>query len=208
MKIHCKYDQLVDPSSLLPHPKNPNKHTSEQIKRLAGILEYQGWRHAIKISKISGCITTGHGRMQAAQFLGLKEVPVVYQDYDNLDQEYADIVADNSIASWAELDFASINLEIPDLGPDFDINMLGIKSFFLDASQRGTDPNEEWQGMPEFTQKDKTAFKSVIVHFHNQDAVDQFSKLLQRPITDTTRYLWFPEMIIEKTSDKRYASES
>lgn len=46
------------------------------------------------------------------------------------------MVADNSIASWAELDLALINSEVPDLGPDFDINMLGLEDFTLEPADK------------------------------------------------------------------------
>ncbi len=204
--IHCKYDLLIDPSKLKYHPKNRNKHPREQIERLADVIEYQGWRYAIKISNLSGYVTTGHGRIAAAFLKKWGVVPVVYQDYESKEQEYADVQADNAIAAWAELDYAGINLDIGDLGPDLDINMLGLKSFFIDASER-TDPNKEWTGMPEFTQEDKTAYKSIVVHFHDQDAVEKFRALMKQPITEKTRMMWYPEMRIERASDKRYGSE-
>lgn len=136
MKLHCLYDELASTKKLKAHPKNRNKHSNEQIARLAQILDYQGWRYAIKISKRSGFITSGHGRLLAAQLKGWDQVPVVYQDYESEEQEYADVQADNAIASWAELDLAAIHLDIPDLGPDFDIDLLGIKDFEIDAADK------------------------------------------------------------------------
>lgn len=124
---------MVRTAELEPHPKNPNKHPKEQIDRLIKILEYQGWRYPIKVSTRSGFVTSGHGRLLAAKKMGLKEVPVSYQDYDSEEQEYADIVSDNSIAGWAELDLSSINLELSNLGPDLDIDLLGIDGFDIDA---------------------------------------------------------------------------
>lgn len=129
MKIHCPHDELVEISKLKPNPKNRNSHPPEQIKRLAQILEYQGFRYPVKVSKLSGFITSGHGRVEAAKLLGLKKVPVSFQDYVNEAQEYADLIADNSIASWSELDLSGINSDIVELGPDFDLDLLGMKEF-------------------------------------------------------------------------------
>lgn len=134
MRIHCPHDSLVSVTELKPHPKNRNAHPRDQIKRLAKILEYQGWRYPIKVSKLSGYITSGHGRLEAAKLLKLKEVPVSFQDYSDEAQEYADLQSDNSIASWAELDLAGINADIVDLGPDFDLDLLGIKDFAVDVA--------------------------------------------------------------------------
>jgi len=135
MKVHCPHDKLVAIDELRAHPKNPNKHPKDQIARLAQILEYQGFRYPVKVSQLSGFVTSGHGRIEAAKLNGWTHVPVSFQPYDDEAQEYADIVADNSVASWSELDLSSINLTIPDLGPDFDIDLLGLKDFKLDVSE-------------------------------------------------------------------------
>lgn len=136
MKVHCPHDKLVDISKLNLHPKNPNKHSKEQIERLAKILKYQGFRYPVKVSKRSGYVTSGHGRIEAAKLNGWKKVPVSVQEYESEEQEYSDLVADNSIASWAELSLADVNLELPELGPDFDLDLLGIKDFSLDPSEK------------------------------------------------------------------------
>lgn len=136
MKVRCLYDKLVPIEELKAHPKNRNKHPKEQIERLAGLLSYQGWRDPIKVSKRSGCITAGHGRLLSAKSLGWKEVPVSFQDYESEELEYAHVQSDNAIASWAELDLSAINTDLADLGPDFDIDMLGIKDFVLEPADK------------------------------------------------------------------------
>jgi DNA modification methylase len=136
MKINCLYDELVDVSDLKAHPKNRNKHPEDQIKRLADILKYQGWRYPVKVSKQSNYIISGHGRIEAAKLNEWEKVPVNFQDYDSDEQEYADVQADNAIAAWAELDLAGINSDIGDLGPDFDIDLLGIRDFVLEPADK------------------------------------------------------------------------
>jgi DNA modification methylase len=143
MQVHIKDIKMVSLSELRPHPKNPNKHSKEQISRLAKILEYQGWRYPIKVSNRSGFITSGHGRLLAAKHLGLDSVPVSYQDYADDDAEYADIVSDNAIASWADLDYSAINSELANFDPSFDIDLLGIENFKVDVAEKEglTDPD-------------------------------------------------------------------
>lgn len=143
VKIHCLYDELVDPKTLKNHKDNRNKHPPEQIERLAKILDYQGWRYAIKVSKQTKSITSGHGRKLAALDRGWKLVPVVYQDYESQEQEYADVQADNAIALWAELDLPGINSDIGSLGPDFDIDLLGIKNFTVDVADKEFEADED-----------------------------------------------------------------
>lgn len=130
MKIRCVYEKLESVDALVPHPKNNNKHPKEQIKRLAQILEYQGWRYPVKISKLSGYVTSGHGRIEAAKLNGWKEIPVNYQEYESKEQEYADLMADNAIALWAEFDVKNIAEDLKDLEP-FDVELLGIEDFKL-----------------------------------------------------------------------------
>jgi hypothetical protein len=142
-KIHCAYDALVPLSEINPHPKNRNKHPIDQINRLAQIIKYQGIRSPIKVSKRSGFITAGHGRLEAMKALKIKKAPVNYQDYASDEQEYADLQSDNAIALWAELDFSGINTDIADLGPDFDIDLLGIKDFVLDPADKGFSPTDD-----------------------------------------------------------------
>lgn len=161
-KIHCLYDKLVDIKKLIPHPKNPNRHSNEQIERLAKILEYQGFRYPIKVSKLSGFITSGHGRISASKLNEWKKVPVVYQDYENEEQEFADIVSDNSIAAWAELDLSAINSELENLGPDFDLEMLGLKDFSLDPAERNEiEPLDVEQFIVTAHCKDESEMRSI-----------------------------------------------
>jgi hypothetical protein len=143
MKIYCKYDELVDPKKLKEHPKNRNSHGSDQIERLANLYELNGIRQPITVSNQSGFIVFGHGRRLAAIRAGLKQFPVVYQDFESEAQEYSSVQADNAISAWSELDLAGINADLPDLGPDFDIESLGIKNFVLDLADKNFAPGFE-----------------------------------------------------------------
>lgn len=126
LKIDCSYDKMVSVDELHPHPKNNNRHPSEQIERLARILSYQGMRAPIVVSRLSGFITKGHGRLQALKLLGVKKAPVNFQTYEDESQEYSDLTADNEIARWASLDMDSL-LDNADLLKGLDLDMLGIK---------------------------------------------------------------------------------
>lgn len=131
-KYNCSYKELVELHKLVPNPKNPNIHPIEQIERLARLIDYQGQRHPIIVSKKTGFVVAGHGRLEAIAKLGWEKAAVDYQDFENDAQEYAFIVSDNSIADWAELNKAQINKDFLDLGPEFDIEMLGIKDFVIE----------------------------------------------------------------------------
>lgn len=136
IKIHCSFDQMVDVRELKEHPRNNNKHTKEQLKRLVKVIKANGFRRVITVSRNSGFMTAGHLRLLAAKELGMKQVPVNFQHYDNEDLEYADLTADNALQEWSEIDMAMINAEIGNFDPSFDIDLLGIKGFTLDVFEK------------------------------------------------------------------------
>lgn len=113
--IHCEYTELKDPVTLVGHPKNPNEHNDEQIRLLSKIIDHQGWRNPIVVSKRSNYIVAGHARLKAAINLKLNEVPVDFQDFENEADEYAHLVADNKIAELAEADNELISELISEL---------------------------------------------------------------------------------------------
>lgn len=104
IEIHCAYTQLMPIEQVIPNPRNPNTHPEKQIKLLAKIIEAQGWRAPITVSRRSGFVVRGHGRLEAAQLLGLEEVPVDLQDYESEAAEWADLIADNRLAELAVID--------------------------------------------------------------------------------------------------------
>lgn len=102
--VWCSHDEIGPLEKAIENPRNPNKHPEAQIKLLANIIKVQGWRNPITISRLSGFITKGAGRRKAAELLGVSQVPLDYQDYENEAAEYADLIADNRIAELAEPD--------------------------------------------------------------------------------------------------------
>lgn len=135
--VHKARDiKYVATSALRVNPKNRNHHSPDQIDRLVKIIKYQGFRNPLVVSNRSGLLVAGHGRLMASIKMGLDQLPVIYQDFDDEEQEIAAGVSDNAIASWAELDLSGINADIGDLGPDFDIDLLGIKNFEIDVADK------------------------------------------------------------------------
>lgn len=114
--VFCAHDEICDVAKLIPNPKNPNQHPDNQIQLLGRIIRQTGWRQPITVSRRSGFIVKGHGRLKAALLEGFKEAPVDYQDYASEAEEYADLMADNRIAELAETD----NKMLADLFADID----------------------------------------------------------------------------------------
>jgi hypothetical protein len=127
--VHCSHTALVNPNKLKPNPDNPNRHSAHQIQILAAIIEEQGWRAPITVSKRSGLIVRGHGRLEAALLMGCEVVPVDEQDYATEAEELADLLADNRLSELAELDEGDLRKVIERLrgaDPDFDVELTGF----------------------------------------------------------------------------------
>src|SRR5574343_420122 len=139
---------FVSPEVIVPWDKNANHHSSDQIKRLCKLIEHNGFRDPLIISKRSGFLICGHGRLMAAKKLKLDLVPVIYQDFRDEAEEYQFMVAHNAIAAWAELDLSAVNTEMLDLGPDFDIDLLGIKDFVIEPIEK-FEPQADEDDVPE-----------------------------------------------------------
>lgn len=132
-QINCAYTELVNINDLKANPRNPNRHPEEQIRLLAKIIEWQGWRRPITVSSRSGYIVRGHGALAAAKLAGCMEIPVDRQDYDSEEAEQADLIADNKIAELSSADpylLAELLHELE--GADFDVELAGFSAAELD----------------------------------------------------------------------------
>ena len=173
-EIKCNYDELVDPKTLEKNPMNPNKHTSEQLTEFAAILHYQGIRKPIVVSNLSGYIIKGHGLLEACLINQCKEVPVEYQDYQNHEQEYSDMVADNELNRRSKTDFAMINEDIAELGPEIDLRMMAIPDFEIEPMDKYED--ESWKDESKPNKVDSESEKAgsekqykIMVMFPNEE---------------------------------------
>jgi len=187
MKIDCAYDELIEITSpkLIRNPKNNNRHSIEQIERLAKIISFQGMRSPIVISKRSGYIIKGHCRLEALELIYQEDqnvkVPVDFQDYENDAQEYADMTADNEIARWSEFDLhkAIIDLKDIDLG---DIELLGFEDSDFIANSIGLEPAEEFE---DFLDKGNDPTQKIVTLIFCKEDHDKFiQKFEQSKIED------------------------
>lgn len=141
--IHCKYDKLIPIETFIPHDKNANKHPKEQIDLLAKLIRFQGVRHPVIISKLSGKCVSGHGRFEAMKQLGFQNIPADFQDFEDVHQELAFLVSDNKIQELAETDekmIEIISLELPEY---FDLDLLAVKDLVVEQIDIGFDPEYE-----------------------------------------------------------------
>ena len=150
--VHCAHTALVDPNTLKPNPVNPNRHSAHQIQLLASIIQEQGWRNPVTVSKRSGLIVRGHGRLEAALLIGCATIPVDEQDYAGEAEELADLLADNRLSELAELDEDDLRRVLKSIGdadPSFDIELTGfMEDEIRKLMEDEATPEEELETIP------------------------------------------------------------
>lgn len=191
-----------------PATTNPRTHSDTQIAQLARSIQDYGWTNPILLDE-NNIVIAGHGRLLAAGSLGLVEVPCITLAGLSVAQTAALVIADNQLALNAGWNNELLRAELAALQAlDFDLTGLGFSATELDQLMApDIDPAGEWQGMPEFEQPAKKAFQSITVHMKDQAAVDSFARLIGQPVSNRTKFAWFPQIEIERYADKRYVED-
>ena len=106
-------------------------------------------------------------------------------------------VTEDGLYSYAidndfDADFLKENFELPGL----DIELF-CDGFFGNHAKIDNQDDGNWDGMPEFEQEKNESYKRIIVHFMNKEAVEKFSKLINQTITENTKFLYYPKLVIE-----------
>jgi DNA modification methylase len=143
---------LVSTSALTPHPQNPRKHTREQVRAIARSIESFGFNSPIMIDK-DRQILAGHGRYEAAKYLGLAEVPVVYLDHLSPTQARAYMLADNKLtdrSSWDDAILGQHLKELSELSLEFAIEATGFESPEIDSRAQSLDETDSADRADEF----------------------------------------------------------
>jgi hypothetical protein len=173
-------------------------------------IQTYGWTTPILVTDGLEVIA-GHGRLLAAQKLGIESVPCIRLSHLTPALVKAYRIADNRLtldSDWDDEVLASVLLDLR-ADPIFDLALTGFEGIEIDSRLgiNGHDADSEWDGMPEFNQADKTAYRSIVVHFKEQCDVEQFALRIDANITDKTRFIWFPKIEIETYVDKRYQAD-
>jgi len=117
---------------LIPYAKNSRTHSPEQVGQIAASIKEFGFRNPILVDGVG--IIAGHGRLMAAQKLGLDKVPTIDCSDMTESQKKAYIIADNKLAMNAGWDNAMLTIELKDLEDEgFDLALLGFDDKELNA---------------------------------------------------------------------------
>ena len=114
-------------SDLIPYARNSRTHSDIQVNKIASSIKEFGFLSPVLIDKDNGIIA-GHGRVMAAQKLGLKEVPVLQISHLSDTQKRAYIIADNRLALDAGWDEEMLRVEFAELADNgFNLELTGFE---------------------------------------------------------------------------------
>lgn len=211
--------EITHLGQLTPDPKNARRHTPRNVGTIVDALNEVGAARSIVIDE-NGVVLAGNATIDAAAQAGIERVQVVEADGETIiavrrtgltdKQKKRLALFDNRAAELAEWELPVL-LEEPDLLAgmfrDDEIDRL------LAQTGEPVDPNELWQGMPEFEQDD---LQGHLVHIHCVSKEDQERLLSQLGLPYTKKggaiSLWWPERPENTKSQNargfRYSSES
>lgn len=129
--------ELKSRDSIVPYGENPKEHPPQQIDKIASSIQRFGWDQPIVVDG-NDTIIKGHGRYQAAEKLGLSDVPVIEQSGLTDAQVRAARIADNRV-SESEYDDELLELEL---------NLLDDSAVSMEATGFTDDEIEEYVGPP------------------------------------------------------------
>ena len=130
--------ELMWTSALVVDPRNPRKHSDQQIKQIARSIDTFGFNVPILIDRNNN-VLAGHGRLLACQKLGRREVPAIRLDLTEAEAR-AFMIADNrlaDLAAWDERLLAGALNDLSELKLDFSIEATGFTMGEIDLRIEG-----------------------------------------------------------------------
>jgi DNA modification methylase len=140
----------VPTARLKLNPKNPRLHTEKQIQQIARSIETFGFNIPVAID-LNFTVIAGHGRVLAARFLGLSELPTISLEHLTETQLKAFMVADNRLAEnsvWDDRLLAEQLRSLSEVELDFSLDVIGFEVGEIDVIIEGTAPDVEGENDP------------------------------------------------------------
>lgn len=125
---------LVSVSELRPYEHNARTHSDKQIVQIAASMREFGFIGSI-LADPHGGVIAGHGRLEAAKSLGMREVPVTYASHLSPAQIRAYRIADNRLAELSGWSDEMLRIEFEELSAmelDFSIEITGFDAVEID----------------------------------------------------------------------------
>jgi DNA modification methylase len=131
---------------LKPYAKNAKMHGADQVAKIAASMAEFGWTVPCLVAD-DGELIAGHGRVLAAEQLGLKEAPVIVLGHLSDEQRRAYRIADNKLTELGEWNEVVLSEELQLLASeDFDLSLIGFDDSELDALLSGLEGETDTDG--------------------------------------------------------------
>lgn len=132
--------EFVPAARLRPHPSNPRTHSKAQIRQIASSIGEFEWTDPI-IKDEQDRIISGHGRVEAAKLLGIKDVPAITLRGLSEDQIRLFMLAANRIGENAGWDDRALELVFKELElADVDLSLSGFSMPEIDQALGDSSP--------------------------------------------------------------------
>lgn len=196
---------------LSPYDRNSRVHSERQIDQIVNSIREFGFTIPVLVDEKSMLIA-GHGRVMAAQKMGLEEIPVMVATGWTDQQKRAYVIADNKLTENSTWDEELLKSEIKQLEfEEYNLDFLGfdvdeLTNLFLDKEFGKTDALEEWTDMPEYEGLDP-CYKKVVVNFDDEESFNKFFEVVGQDHTEKTKSIWFPEKEKRNLKDLEWADE-
>ncbi len=129
-------------SGLVPYARNARTHSEAQVAQIAASIREWGWTSPVLVDDDGGIIA-GHGRILAADMLGLADVPCMTATDWTDAQKRAYAIADNKLSLNAGWDDAMLAVELQGLAEwDFDLTLTGFDEDEIANQKTGDSPND------------------------------------------------------------------
>lgn len=121
--------EKIEISKLVPYARNSRVHDPKQVRAIARSIKAFGFNNPVLIDE-ENVVIAGHGRLEAAKQLGLKEIPAVRLTHLSEKEKKAYVIADNRLAERASWDEKLLKLELQELSVDvdFDLALTGFET--------------------------------------------------------------------------------
>src|SRR6266478_8958861 len=129
-------------ASLRFDPQNPRLHNKKQVRQIARSVETFGFNVPVLIDA-QGKLIAGHGRVLAAQLLGITQVPTIMLEHLTEAQIRAFMIADNRLtenSAWDDHLLAEQLKALSVLDLDFSVEVTGFEMGQIDIMVEGLAP--------------------------------------------------------------------
>jgi hypothetical protein len=192
-------EEMVQVSSLKPHPENYRSHPAGQLAHIEESLKQHGVYRNVVVAR-DGTLLAGHGVIEAARKLGLKTIAVKRLNIaPDSPQALKILAADNELGRFAEDNDRALSEILKRIAKEDPLGLLGtgydekqLAAFLMvtrPASEiRGMNEAAEYIGMPEYD-PGGTQYK-IVVTFENEADRKKFADSISLKVDKMERFTW------------------